>query len=241
MLVDYLFSDKAQYEQRIVRSHVECNALGMPGLDIPLESQCTAAVEKGFRSLKIKITPHTSSEVVACMHKVASGTACSFRLDANQSFSLVEFQRLVPRLEGLPIEYCEEPISDPEELPALIAQCPVPIALDETTRVLDVEEWIGWGAKGVVLKPSLNGGLLSLLPIIARIGASGAKVTLSSSFESGVGLRAIALVASLASECGAVGLDTASFLQDDHLRPHFPVGEPNLSVQELIRCRYQGV
>lgn len=240
VIIDYLFSDRARYEPKLVRSHVECNALLMPGFDTPLEMQCAAALGKGFRSLKFKITPHTSSEVIACMQQVAPEATCSFRLDANRSFSIDEFQRLVPRLERLPIEYCEEPVSDRQQLPALIAQCPVPIALDETTRELDAEEWISWGAKGLVLKPSLNGGLLSLLPLIARIGASGARVTLSSSFESGVGLRAIALLASLASECGPVGLDTASFLQDDQLRPHFPVGEANLSVHELVQCRYQG-
>jgi O-succinylbenzoate synthase len=240
VLVDYLFKDRARYQAALVRSHVACNALLIPELDTSLDSQLAAALEKGFRSIKIKISPRNSSEVVSSIERFAGRSECSFRLDANRSFPIAEFRRLVPHLNGLPIEYFEEPVSDIAHLPELISECLVPIALDETTRELDVDGWISWGAKSVVLKPSLNGGLLSILPLINRVGESGARVTLSSSFESGVGLRAIALLASLASSCGAVGLDTASFLEDDLLWPHFPIGRPQLSVEELVRCRYRG-
>jgi O-succinylbenzoate synthase len=240
--LDYLFHDAAWCAAHVVTVDIACNALVVSQSDISLERQIRYAIERGFSSIKIKVSPETIMDVVACLERLSklNDINVTWRLDPNRSFSFEEFVRVMPRLAGIPIEYIEEPVCDIQHLPRLIAQSSIPIALDETTRELPVAEWLMWGARYVVIKPTLSGGLLSLRPLIKRIAESSGHVTLSSSFESGIGLRAIALLASLLPNCGAVGLDTAAFFEDDILLPRFPSGVPRLSLSALVGARFKG-
>lgn len=242
LALDYLVRDEVWCAAHIVNPSIACNALVVPQAGTSLADQISAAMGRGFSSIKIKVSPETIEDVLPILGVLSRDNPLKvrWRLDPNRSFSSDEFMRIVPRCAGVPIEYIEEPVRDTDQLPRLIAESPIPLALDETTRELPATEWLRWGARYVVLKPTLNGGLLSLLPLISRIAASGGRVTLSSSFESGIGLRAIALLASLIPNCGAVGLDTASFLREDLLIPRFPSGAPTLLVSELREARCKG-
>jgi o-succinylbenzoate synthase len=222
------------------RHTVPCNALIMVGEDKETLRQITDRVTLGFETLKIKISPQSVESTLGALRASNLPPRTRLRLDANRSFTPQEWSSVTQELLTLPIEYVEEPVLTPDELPAIIKTGGIPIAIDETTRDTAPEDWLRWGLRAVILKPSLNGGLLSLLPLISMIEKNGAYVTLSSSFESGVGLRSIGLLTTLLGRCGPIGVDTASFMKEDLTEPPFPRSTPNIHLRDLISTRYVG-
>ena len=240
-LLDYA-ADKGQLTLR--RDTVECNALLLEGSPDEMQRNFEELCGRGFKTLKLKISPKSISATTATLHSLNFPQDVRLRFDGNRSFSRDEWLRAANSLEGLPIEYVEEPIAAPEHLPEIIKRSPIPIALDETTRDSNIaeDEWLRWGGAAVVLKPALNGGLLSLLPLIAQIEDRGAYVTLSSSFESSVGLRSLTLLALLLNRCGAVGVDTAKYIREesDLMHPLFPRSTPSITMKQLSEMQYAG-
>jgi O-succinylbenzoate synthase len=222
------------------RPSVECNGLILGGTEQETLREITTRTELGFRTLKIKISPDSIETTLRALRSSNLSPSTMLRLDANRSFTLSEWSAIAPDLASLPIEYVEEPLRTPEELPSITGNRDIPIAIDESTRDIAPDDWLRWSIRAVVLKPSLNGGLLSLLPLISAIERHGAYITLSSSFESGVGLRSIALFAATLDRCGAIGIDTASFLKEDLVEPHFPRATPTIELSELIAVRCVG-
>lgn len=222
------------------RPTVPCNALIMVGEEAETLQQIIHRVALRFETLKIKISPKSIESTLRALRASNLSPTTRLRLDANRSFTTQEWSSVTKELSTLPVEYVEEPVLTPEDLPAIIKNSGIPIAIDETTRDTAPEEWLRWGLRAVVLKPSLNGGLLSLLPLISMIERNGAYVTLSSSFESDVGLRSIALLTTLVERCGAIGVDTASFIKEELTEPPFPRLTPNIDLRDLISTRYIG-
>jgi len=219
---------------------VACNGLIMIGHEQETLREIKGRLDRGFRTLKVKISPKTIEATLRALRALNPPATIRLRLDANRSFNVTEWTAIAPELAPFPIEYVEEPVSKSDEIPAIVARGVLPIAIDETTRDTAPDEWLRWGLRAVVLKPSLNGGLLSLMPLISMIERHGAYVTLSSSFESGVGLRSITLLASLLERCGAIGVDTASLLSEDLTEPPFPPSTPIVATEELFSMRYVG-
>jgi O-succinylbenzoate synthase len=239
-ILDRLARSGALMDAIARRPTVPCNALIMVGEEKETLRQITDRVALGFETLKIKISPQSVESTLRALRASNLSPRTRLRLDANRSFTTQEWSSVTKELSTLPIEYIEEPVRTPEELPAIIKSGGIPIAIDETTRDTAPEEWLRWGLRAVVLKPSLNGGLLSLLPLISMIERNGAYVTLSSSFESGVGLRSLTLLTTLMDRCGPIGVDTASFIKGDLTEPSFPRSTPNIDLRELISTRYIG-
>jgi o-succinylbenzoate synthase len=239
-LLDYGATTGGLTKGGIKHPTVACNALVMSGDEEQLRCEIAQRVALGFQTIKIKISPRSIEDTLRALQGAIIPAGVRLRLDANRSFSPSEWSAIAPHLKTLPIEYVEEPVNDISKLPAIVSAGSLPIAIDETTRDTAPEEWLLWGVRAAVIKPSINGGLLSLLPLISHIERHGSYVTLSSSFESGVGLRAIALFASLLERCGAIGVDTASWMEGDLLTPSFPRSTPNLVIHDLLTMRYNG-
>jgi O-succinylbenzoate synthase len=239
-VLDYLARSGALTNSCVKHPTVECNGLILAGDEQAIHREITRRTELGFRTLKIKISLTSVESTLRALRAARLPSSSRVRLDANRAFTANDWSAIETDLEPLPIEYVEEPVTTPDALPAIISRGRTPIAIDETTRDTAPEEWLRWGVRAVVLKPSLNGGLLSLLPLISLIERNGAYVTLSSSFESGVGLRSLAILAAMVDRCGAIGVDTASFLREDLTQPRFPRSTPDLEIQELISMRAVG-
>jgi O-succinylbenzoate synthase len=239
-ILDRLARSGALTDPIAKRPTVACNALVMVGEEEETLRQIQHRVALGFEILKIKISPQSVDATLRAVRASNLSPRMRLRLDANRSFTTQEWSSVTKELSTLPIEYVEEPVLTSEALPATIKNGGIPIAIDETTRDTAPEEWLRWGLRAVVLKPSLNGGLLSLLPLISMIERNGAYVTLSSSFESGVGLRSLTLLSTLMDRCGAIGVDTASFMKEELTDPPFPRSAPNIELRDLISTRYTG-
>jgi O-succinylbenzoate synthase len=239
-ILDYLAKGGFLTNSLVKHATIECNGLIVAGDENEIRREVMTRMELGFRTLKIKLSPKSVESTLRALRTSNLRAPTRLRLDANRSFTASEWSAVASDLKSLPIEYVEEPVNTPEALPSIITSRLLPIAIDETTRDTAPEEWLRWGLRAVVLKPSINGGLLSLLPLISLIERNGASITLSSSFESCVGLRSIALLSSLVDRCGAIGVDTASFIKEELMEPSFPRTTPKLLIHDLLSMHYVG-
>lgn len=140
------------------------------------------------------------------------------RLDANRSLTLDEATRLVAGLDPQRIDYLEEPLRVPLELPALHFATGMPIALDESLHepahrsALETAP----GVVAHVVKPSLVGSIMRVRERAERTARQQLRTTVTGTFESSFTLHVLArLITWLPNAAGDHGLGTAGLLVDD--------------------------
>jgi len=223
----------------VIHEKIPVNAL-LTGTAEDILAQAHSALVAGCQCLKIKTTELSFEEIPPLLERILAIAPCRFRLDSNRGWSLGETLRLAVEVSGFPIEYFEEPITDPLELPELIDESEIPVALDETLREISPEDLADFeGAAALVLKPTLFGGF-GICREFAEAGAAlGMASVVSAAFESGVGIHALGRFAASLEKISAAGLDTYSRLQSDILRQrlefpgfHFRATDPLPEVDE---------
>ena len=163
------------------------------------------------------------------------GPDVGLRLDANRAWTFEQATAFAQGVSGCDLEYIEEPLADAAQMPKLVAACNLPVALDESLVGLPIRELREHTyARAVVLKPTLLGGLAHTLEMAQHAHALGMKPVISSSFESGVGMLALAALAS-ATGRGRVpaGLDTYRMLAADVLQPRLPLDTSEVDIAAL--------
>jgi o-succinylbenzoate synthase len=230
---------------------------GLVGADAPEEAAraAIALVEAGFRCLKLKAGGDTVERVAAI--RSAVGPGIRLRLDANGTWPERHAVQVIEELVPFELEYVEQPIP-PSLGPAAMARVrravDVPIAADESvTDPAAAAELILAGAVDVlVIKPSRVGGPRQARRIVELATDLGVGVTISTLFESGIGVSAALQVAATVPDGEAAhGLATSGLLASD-LLVDGPVadagrlalsGEPGLGVQldpEAVRAHLVG-
>ncbi len=201
----------------VLHNEVPINAL-LQGTVSEIIDQAKLALGEGCRCLKIKTTHVPLDALPHLLTVIRDVSECTFRLDSNRAWSFSTCMQVAEDLHGLPVEYLEEPLRKGESLPQLIAQCAIPIALDETLREIGADELSRYrGAVALVLKPTLMGGFATCSRF-AEVGASlGMKSVVSACYESGVGIFALGRFASSLESISAAGLDTYSYIKKDLL------------------------
>ncbi|MEM7791052.1 MAG: o-succinylbenzoate synthase [Verrucomicrobiota bacterium] len=182
-------------------------------------------VAQGYSAFKWKIGVLPVEEEVALLGNLVSKLpdASKIRLDANGGLSETEF---IQWLEGLDpfrkrIDYLEQPLQPGAEL--LMAELgqkyDFSIALDESLNGSDEAVWLNadkWPGPFVV-KPLLMGDIDQLAKRLQPIAS---RVTLSSAFETGIGLHnALKLAEALPGLNAPVGFDTQGAFEDNLNRP----------------------
>jgi O-succinylbenzoate synthase len=192
----------------------------------------------GFRAAKLKVGSADPAGDAERVHAVAArlGAGTALRLDANRAWSLAQALRFARAVEGIAIEYLEEPLSDPSQLPRFAAGTGMSVALDESLVSLSPGALAPFdGLRALVLKPTLLGGLARVRRFAERADALGAEAVVSATFETGIGLYGLAaLAASLPGravpgglgQAVPAGLGTAAFLAGDTVTPRFPADAP---------------
>ena len=180
------------------------------------------ALAAGFRHFKLKLrVGRTLAEDVTRLVRLRAelGSEARLRADANRVPSHAELAPFVPQLRALDLEWIEEPTRD------FHTQAPLalPVALDES--LLDEPDLAAAherGARYVVLKPSLLGGVARCLELASSARNAGLEPVASHQFEGIVGFQSAALL-SLALGPGRPA---------DGLGPHAGIG-PSRSVPSL--------
>ncbi len=197
------------------RSQVAVNAfLAATGVDA-VAAQAADAVERGFRTVKLKVAAARPDEdiarVLAVRERVGEGVA--IRLDAGGSWDEETAHRVLRAVEHCDIEYVEDPVAG--DLRTVCRQCNVPVAADVRT----IED--GWrvirtrGAGMLVLKPMAIGGVRPTRELAVAAIDAGLGVVVTSIFESAVGVAgALHLAASLPGPERAHGLATVGLLEE---------------------------
>ena len=195
----------------------------------------------GYRAAKLKVgrqDPEKDVEMIREVHRVFSGVP--LRLDANRAWDFDTAVAVSRGIAGCEIEYIEEPLITPERLEEFVRRTGAPVALDESVVEFGVKnvflqsrQW----AKAVIIKPTLLGGIMGCEKLAYEALEFGLKPVVSSCFESGVGLAALAHLASaITSEDIPVGLDTYDWLAADVLPRRFSVRNGVLDLDEVDAC-----
>lgn len=238
--------------------HLACEATGRtlaeamhpdPEVTVPVnallvgEGDVVVAAERlvagGYRTLKLKVgRAGLDAEIalVRTLHERLPDVA--LRLDANQAWAMDDAVRFAEGVRGCALDYVEEPLRNPADLPVLWFDTRLPVALDESLVGTAPEALQGKGwATAAVLKPTLLGGVARTLRFASQARALGVRPVLSGAFESGVAMRGhVALAA--ATGGAPAGLDPYRRLAADVLQPRLALDRPTVDVPTFFRAEH---
>ncbi len=178
-------------------------------------------IKQGYSTLKLKVGRTSLQEEIQTVNSLTRSLTdeVTLRLDANRAWSREQALQFARGIEGCHIEYIEEPVSDFTDLEAFIKETNLPVALDETTREIEPGDIANFDyIAAVVLKPTLLGGFERAAAFAREASKLGAKVIVTSTFESPIGIAALAhFAAAYGTEKAAAGLETINWLQQQLL------------------------
>jgi len=176
-------------------------------------SQLSLIREQGFTHVKLKtskLTVDQAKKIVDLLH-----TRVKLRIDVNAAWSKTQ---ILEFLDSYPEDHFDY-IEDPYPLEESLKNFAYPIGLDEILRKSFSEELFSLPKiKALVLKPTLMGVGPKMQKLLALGIEKGLTISLSSSFETGIGLSKIARLADFFKiPLHPMGLDTSRFLMTDSL------------------------
>lgn len=171
----------------------------------------SAARAGGFACLKVKVGMGDDAGRVAAV-RAAAGRDMAIRLDAGGVWKVEEALGMLRALHPVGLELCEEPVSGLEDIAAISAQSPVPVALDESSVLPGAlsERW----CDSVCLKISRCGGITGLLESARRARQAGYLVYLASTFDGPLGIAAALHAATVVTPDRPCGLATLGIFAD---------------------------
>jgi O-succinylbenzoate synthase len=177
------------------------------------------AAAAGFTVAKLKVGVAPVDDEIAALYRLAATLppALRLRLDANRAWPLATARRFVAACASLPIDGLEEPLADPDpaSLASLQATAAFPLAIDESTHLLDAAFFRHPPVRRLVLKPARHGGLLASTELALRARASGLEVIVTSALESACGIAILAHLAAAVAPDAVHGLATGDWLISD--------------------------
>ena len=211
------------------RRKIPVNALLHSSVQLEtVEDSVKEIVEKGFKTIKIKVGRDSPTEDIQRINCAAGilPPGVLIRLDANQRW---DFQTAVAFAKGINdnkalIEYIEEPFrfKNIRRLGQFYRETGIPTALDETLPGMKPGDLqIPEGLAAIVLKPTLLGGFGQIGGFTDLARQHGLKPIISSCFEAGPGFAELCkIVLTIDFDDSASGLDTLKYLENNlFLRP----------------------
>ncbi len=177
-------------------------------LGIPPERQADVltrwvyeAVQRGYRRVKIKVTPGWDAAAVAAARAGMAGTDLPLTVDANGAYEWPRDEAALRALDDAGLLYIEQPLA-PDELVGHVRlgqTLRTPLCLDETLRDARAARQIMalGGPKIWNIKVHRVGGLSEVCRIYRLAEEYGAELWAGTMPESGIGSQAVLAVASL--------------------------------------------
>ncbi|MBN2413354.1 o-succinylbenzoate synthase [candidate division KSB1 bacterium] len=192
-----------------------------------------------YTTLKIKVGKQPVDDDISFIKKVReiAGEKIRIRLDANRAWTKSEALYFAGKIANIHVEYLEEPLKNPDELPEFSKQSGLPMALDESlSRFFTPDGSLPVWVNAVILKPSIIGDINMTIQIIRQAKKQNIVPVISSAFESGLTLKMLAFLSSVFIPKGtAVGLDTYKWLSQDLLTKPFKASQGNIDVKRLAK------
>lgn len=176
---------------------------------------------KGFKVFKIKVGRQDLTTDFKLIEKISTlFPEIKLRIDPNCRWAFQELCEHINHLEKFNIDYIEQPVLQTEKLFELQSISKIPIAADESAFDFNsVKSLIDQNIKTIILKPLPAGGITNSLKIIDYAKLNNARVLISSSFESNIGLQIPIILASILNSDDYHGLDTSDFFTDNTISP----------------------
>lgn len=209
--------------KRVGPLHLWINGL-LSGTKEEVLREAKEMASSGYRTVKLKVGHRKLEEEIEWTQQIRKiiGTEVALRCDANRSWSFAEAERFAEGVWECAIEYLEEPLADPADLPRFIEKTSIPVALDESLLDLSIREIPR--VEAVVLKPTLLGGLERTRQWVEWAQSLHIRPVISSLFETGVGIRTLAaFAATLPQNDLSFGFDTYRWLREDILNPSIEI------------------
>lgn len=194
-----------------------------------MKSQIKEKLAQGFSCLKMKIGAinfDAEINLLKSIRKEFSASEIELRVDANGAFSPKEALGKLQVLSELNLHSIEQPIrqGQVEEMAALCAKTPLPIALDEELiGVFSSEEKKklieSIRPQYIILKPSLVGGFAGCKEWIALANSNQIDWWITSALESNIGLNAIAQFTATLNNMNPQGLGTGGLFTNNFEGP----------------------
>ena len=211
---------------------VAVNGLFVPSNDPKdVDGKAEALKAAGISTVKVKIgrlNPAEEIRQILALDNFFEGE-CLFRIDANRTLDPERYQMYYQSLKHIPVEYAEEPLMP--EFPFFdAARVPWPLAMDESLDNFP-DLLTGQGASSdrplnaVILKPGAVSGVSGMVQAINRLRQQGVKTVMSSAYNTGIGIAALAGVAGFCAKPCAHGLDTLKYFHHDLFSPGLSIAE----------------
>ena len=195
----------------------------------------------GYHAIKFKIggtDVRADIETVNTLASLIAGRAL-LRLDANKAWDFDQALQFSKEVNYGAIEYIEEPLKDFSKMPELYAETTIPLAVDESLKEHSLKEIKSLdGIEVIILKPTLVGGFEKVGQLAAEAKSYGIRAVISSSFESGIGIRALANLAACFSHHAAAGLDTVRWFERDTVSPALHLEHGRIQIEQ---CQLHGL
>jgi len=159
----------------------------------------------------------------------------NFRFDANQAYTLAEFQQIYKKLSHLNIEYFEEPIKTPNRQKLQKLQN-INVAIDESIYTNDdYGNWIKMGLiKFVIIKPSILGGYNKFCSLVEKCKLYNIKIILSSALENSIGNMATIQLAAALNNRASHGLDIYNFYDKFFHKPIYKKNQSTINLKNVV-------
>jgi L-alanine-DL-glutamate epimerase-like enolase superfamily enzyme len=191
-----------------------------------------------FRRLKLKLGGRDGLDVDR-VRAVRGVTGVPLQVDVNEYWSLEEALEALPQLDELGVEYCEQPLPAGDPGGAELKKAsPIPVYVDEDCHTLGDVAGCVQIAHGINIKLAKSGGIREGVRMAHAARALGLGVMLGCMVESGLGIAAGAVIASL---CDHVDLDGNLLIAHDPWPGvelvegvQTPSEEPGLGVRQAV-------
>ncbi len=196
----------------------------------------------GYRAVKLKVGRRDIDSEIALVREVrrSLGPDIALRLDANRAWSLESAAEFGRGVRAARVDYIEEPLRETGQLEELALRFGVPVALDESLSELTFTDLAAHSyAAAAVLKPMVLGGYARTLRWAEEAAKLGVRASLSSFFESGIGLSGLVRLAGALPEDQPAGLDTYRFFERDVVSPRLELDGPETTLEAVsLSCRH---
>ncbi|MEO0494754.1 MAG: o-succinylbenzoate synthase [Actinomycetota bacterium] len=181
------------------------------------------AIANGIETIKLKVAHRRVEEDLALVEAArrAVGDDIELRLDANGGWRPDEALEILERLAPFGVAVCEEPTAGIDEIAAVGAESPIPVAVDESARDLDdLRRALATGTIAhVVIKPQALGGPDLAMEAVGAAHAAGVTPIITSMIDSAVGVAHAVHVAAASGVTAAHGVATSALLAADVAAP----------------------
>lgn len=192
-------------------SDIASSALFM-GSTKEILQQAALRQAEGYTTAKLKVSQLTFPEAETLIYHLKD--RFRLRIDVNRAWQTQDALQFFAQFSHETFDYVEEPFKNPLDL----TQFDHPLAVDESfPRDLCLKQLEDLPSlKALIYKPTIQGGLTQCMPLYKWTLKKGISLILSSSFESRVGLKAIALMAKRLGLKEPMGLGTAHFMDENY-------------------------